>query len=869
MRTTCTTIGGLVLTVMMTWSSPATPNTSEGSRGDPGSIGTGATSRSRATATAPHSPYTLCLGGTCRDPLLDGRTVQPGWAATSRGNGAGLYLLQLHGPTRERVVDDLRTCGLELFQYIHPFTYVVWGDEAAMQCARSVSSVRWTGVFQPADAVLPQWRALGPEPVASRIVSYDGGGESLPLQELEALGATMHSSRVVSGSRRQTLADVPGHAYRQLAQHSAVYTIQPIPQDGGTRTELGGQVVAGNIDGTGFAYVGYGTWLAGLGLDGSGVTIANVDSGIDQSHPDLASRMLSCTGTTCGGSALSSHGTHTAGIMAGDGTSGTTDAGGFLRGLGVAPGARLVEQLYLPTFTEPGGMLTLMTDSVRNGAVLSGNSWGPSGSPQGYDADTRQVDVGTRDADPSTPGHQPLLYVLSIMNGYGGVSSQGTPDEAKNILTVGSTRLQTPSGAQSGAFDDLSGNTAHGPALDGRTIPHIVAPGCYVDSTVPSDSWGLKCGTSMASPHVSGAAALFVEQRRQLGLPDPSPALTKAALLLGADSLAGHLDADGQVMAQPFTSTQGWGRLNLASVLDPGVATMEEDQGVLLDATGESWTELATVDDPEHPVRLMLAWTDAPGHGLGGSTPAWCNDLDLEVTLDGQSSPYHGNSFDGNGWSVAGQPADFMNNTEAVFLPPGTSGPIAIRVLASNITSDAVPGFGDGTDQDFALVGYNLNRCTARPAFSGVRSVEGKVAGQPAAITVLWNAAASGCGGSVLYHVFSDRGTGPVDWSTPVRSTEGLGYVMYGVAPDIPICFGVRASELGRSETNTVTACATTYGTPIVGDANCSGGVTTSDLVQTVAVLFGAEDCGLGLVAADADESGSVDAGDLTWQVAN
>ena len=61
-------------------------------------------------------------------------------------------------------------------------------------------------------------------------------------------------------------------------------------------------------------------------------------------------------------------------------------ANGFLRGLGMAPGANLIEQLYSPTFTQAGGMLTLMTESYRNHAIVSGNSWGPAATPQGYQA---------------------------------------------------------------------------------------------------------------------------------------------------------------------------------------------------------------------------------------------------------------------------------------------------------------------------------------------------------------------------------------------------------------------------------------------------------------------------------------------------
>ena len=75
--------------------------------------------------------------------------------------------------------------------------------------------------------------------------------------------------------------------------------------------------------------------------------------------------------------------------------------------------------------------------------------------------------------------------------------------------------MQTGSGGQMLNIDDLSSNTAHGPALDGRNIPHMVAPGCEVNLTVPG-GYDLMCGTSMASPNVSGAVALFIEYYRNL-----------------------------------------------------------------------------------------------------------------------------------------------------------------------------------------------------------------------------------------------------------------------------------------------------------------------------------------------------------------
>jgi hypothetical protein len=101
----------------------------------------------------------------------------------------------------------------------------------------------------------------------------------------------------------------------------------------------------------------------------------------------------------------------------------------------------------------------------------------------------------------------------------------------------------------------------------------------------------------------------------------------------------------------------------------------------------------------------MLVWTDAPGHGLGGSTPAWNNDLDLVVEVGGDT--YRGNNFNASGWSQTGGTADDRNNTEGIFLGPTPPGSAVLKVVAANINSDGIPNEGDATDQDFALVCYN------------------------------------------------------------------------------------------------------------------------------------------------------------------
>ncbi|MCH8251181.1 MAG: S8 family serine peptidase [Planctomycetes bacterium] len=658
--------------------------------------------------------FVLRLGELSFDPIAEPPSLPKGWDEVGE-DGPDLHLVQFVGPTRAQWLEGLRAAGLRVVQYVHPFTYIVWGEPADRAQAAALASVRWTGPFAPAYRVLPRWRGLPPDLRDVNILVYRGADVDGALASIEALGATVTGRDVLNDIFEVAAVTMPGTALRAAASVPGVYSIQPIPTDGGLRTEMSDQINVNNHDESNLAFPGYLEWLDAVGVDGTGVIIANVDGGIQDSHPDLINRLIPCVGVTCGGGASSSHGTHTAGIMAADGSSGVTDGFGFLRGLGQAPGANLVEQTFRGWYQQPGGMLLLMTDSFNNGASLSGNSWGPSGSPQGYDYHTMQVDIGVRDADPDAPGNQPLTFVLSFMNGNGGTSTQGTPDEAKNLFNIGSTKMQNSNGSQILQIDDLSSNTAHGPALDGRTIPHMVAPGCRVDSSTSGSGYTLMCGTSMASPHVSGAVAVFIDYYRSLEgvTEDPSPALIKAAFLPVAHDLAGFQDADGGTLGHPFDSKQGWGRMDLDAVVNPAHTVRYFDSPVTFDNTGEEWVMTVSPIDPNEPLKFMLVWTDAYGHGLGGSQPAWNNDLDLVVESGGQT--YRGNDFMADGWSRPNGVADFKNNTEGVFLGPIAPASVTLRVVAADINSDGVPNNGDDTDQDFAIVCVN---CAEEPGFA-------------------------------------------------------------------------------------------------------------------------------------------------------
>lgn len=652
--------------------------------------------------------YRLHLGGHHFDPLYERNGQDAAWLVTDP-KVTDFQLVQFHGPTRPEDLAFLKRAGLDPVSYLFPFTYVVWGRGTRTTLAKTDSRIRWTGAFVPGYRLLPAYRGESDTEVTFRALLYRGAKKSTVLTALKDAGAEdLHwfpMSKQFAGIRFKsaqkslaTMAKIPG-----------VMSLQPVPTDGGLRGEMSAQHLANQRDMGGAIQPGYAAWLSNLGLSGQGVIMAIVDGGIDSSHSDFSMRELPCTGAACAGGIADNHGTHVAGVALGDGSTNALDGSGFLRGLGVAPETQFVD--LLETFhTQPGGMLNLMTQAVRLGAVISNNSWGASSQALGYDMDTMMVDMGVRDADPDAAGDQGLSYVLAINNGSGQIQSQGTPDEAKNVIRVGATVLQQSTGGQDAKLDDLASVTAYGPARDGRMLPDMVAPGCRVDGTVLGNGHLLRCGTSFAAPQVSGAAALFIQHFRELqvtkkGVNDPSPALVKAALMASTVNLEGQLGASGSVLGHRPDSRQGWGRPQLDVLLDATVDKTYYD-GVLFQASGDEWEVPLEVVDPALPAQLTLVWTDAPGHGLGGSTPAWNNDLDLEVDYQGQT--YLGNHVGMDGWSASGGQADFRNNGEGVWLGPTATGNVQLRVKASQIAWDGIPEVGGLTDQDFALVATNL-----------------------------------------------------------------------------------------------------------------------------------------------------------------
>jgi hypothetical protein len=455
-----------------------------------------------------------------------------------------------------------------------------------------------------------------------------------------------------------------------------------------------------------------------LGFDGRGVTVAVADSGLhngdaESMHPDLAGRVdaFFYYGRLEDASDEHSHGTHVTGIVAGNGATGETDEFGNLYGLGVAPGAHIVAQRIfdgIGNYEAPPTYETLTRDATRAGAVIASNSWGDDTQGR-YDLSAAEFDALVRDADELTPGDQPYIMEFSAGNAGPGSQTIGSPAVAKNVIASGASQNDRYGFY---LFEDgpeaMADFSSRGPCEDGRIKPDVVAPGTWIaslqsESATDENAWTpisanyqYQGGTSQSGPHVSGAAAVFVQfwRETQGGL-TPSPALVKAALINSAVDLDDELGG-----TEPIPNhDEGWGRVTLTNLIGSSRKFEYVDQSVAL-TNLQVHERRVLVGHPREPLKVTLTYTDVPG--LPAAVPALVNNLDLEV-VGPDGTLYRGNAF-ALGESIPNAlSADFLNNVEGVHLLAPIPGEYIVRVRATRVVEDIHQRPGVNPVQDFAL----------------------------------------------------------------------------------------------------------------------------------------------------------------------
>ncbi|MFP8942930.1 S8 family peptidase [Streptomyces fenghuangensis] len=243
-------------------------------------------------------------------------------------------------------------------------------------------------------------------------------------------------------------------------------------------------------------------WKAGY--DGKGVTIAVLDTGIDAAHPDFAGRIAAEKNFTASDDTRDhyGHGTHVASIAAGSGAK----SGGLYKG--VAPGAKLLNAKVLDDagYGSDSEIIAGMEWAVAQGAEVVNLSLGGFDTPE-IDPMEDAVNRLSRDSG--------ALFVIAAGNDGPGASTISSPGSADAALTVGAVDKQ----------DALADFSSVGPRTgDGAVKPDLTAPGVDIGAAAAegslveqegdpvADGYVSISGTSMATPHVAGAAALLAQR---------------------------------------------------------------------------------------------------------------------------------------------------------------------------------------------------------------------------------------------------------------------------------------------------------------------------------------------------------------------
>ncbi|MFJ8107075.1 S8 family peptidase [Streptomyces sp. NPDC096132] len=241
-------------------------------------------------------------------------------------------------------------------------------------------------------------------------------------------------------------------------------------------------------------------WAAGY--DGKGVKIAILDTGIDTTHPDLKGQVTAERNFSTAADTRDrfGHGTHVASTAAGTGAK----SGGKYRG--VAPGAKLLNAKVLDDegLGEDSSIVAGMEWAAEQGADIVNLSLGGQDTP---DVDPMEAEVNKLSAEKG------ILFTIAAGND--GPESLGSPGTADAALTVGAVDGR----------DRLADFSSTGPRVgDAAVKPDLTAPGVDITAASAAGSaiaqqegekpagYVSLSGTSMATPHVAGAAAILKQR---------------------------------------------------------------------------------------------------------------------------------------------------------------------------------------------------------------------------------------------------------------------------------------------------------------------------------------------------------------------
>lgn len=633
-----------------------------------------------------------------RGALLESLTT-----LTQRGAGRHV-VVQLAGPVTDEIRANLEVKGLVLQTYLpeHAFFALVNDglDAAGLAAEPALLSVqepqrRWKLDTLLENNVTPSWAVVRidttedgvSDPVFGAYVQFHA---DVDLKTTAKAVVEGFGGRVVSelAPINGYVIEVPLSRVKEFAEHDGVLWFEAAkPQfdelrNPSNRLRTGAGVVQ----------------AAPYNLNGAGVRVMVYDGGTARAtHQDFGGRL-----TNRDAGAVSSHSTHVAGTIGG---SGVASAG---NNRGMAPGVTLNSYTFQFAggsgflYTDPGDLLADYTNAITvQNCVVANNSIGNNTSTNGFPC-TWLGDYGTTDQliDGVVRGQAgaPMRICWAAGNERQSTRCQGTnggyyttapPSNNKNAMVVGALNSNS---------DTMTTFSSWGPADDGRMKPDFAGPGCQngadaagandngVTSTTSSSdtAYAVLCGTSMATPTVTGLVALMLQDFRAQNpsTPDPLNATCKALLAHNAQDV---------LNAGPDYQT-GYGSVRIQPTIDfMRLGTPAARNFVQSAATqGSVYTILINIGAGSGPFKATLAWDDFPAAPLVAS--ALVNDLDLRV-------------FDPNGvrrfpWTLnpatpsalAVQTAEnHRDNMEQVFVASPVAGTWRIEVFGFNVPQGPQP----------------------------------------------------------------------------------------------------------------------------------------------------------------------------------
>lgn len=618
-------------------------------------------------------------------------------AADPAPDAHGYYLVQLTGPPTDARKRAIESAGADLIAYMPDEAYIVRATAEVRDALLATDAVSWTGLYHPAYKLSP---TIG----THEFVHPDRAGDSFltlmvrvfddmdaTADAIEALGARVLETND-DGMQKLIVVHASPALLNSIAQLREVWWVNERPEFT-LMNDRGVWCVQSNVTNQ--------TTVWDQGIHGEGQIVGVMDSGLDYNScwfrdggaaPGPSHRKVidyALYGGAAYDGCADGHGTHVCGTIAGDQS--YVNAGNYSYN-GVAYAAKLMMQdvgtddewsCMTGSVSIPTSLTSAYSAAYSGGARIHSNSWG--GSENSYDTYCNNIDSFMWN-------NEDFLIVFAAGNAGPSGSTVGYPGTAKNCITVGATRRPPNQ-------DTMAGYSSRGPASDGRYKPTVTACGgeasdTYVNSAnndvgnPPAQTCSISSspfqGTSMATPAVSGCAALtrqyFVEGWYPTGDADPTDAFTPSGALIKAIVMNSATDMATQDIPN---NNEGWGRVLLDDALyfDGDARELivhDEATGV---SQGGSMQYEFEVDSTTVPLEVTLVWTDYPA--TAGATIAIQNDLNLEVVCS-TGSTHRGNVFSG-GQSVSGGTADTRNVEEVVLLKNPPLGTYTVTVSGATV----------------------------------------------------------------------------------------------------------------------------------------------------------------------------------------